>query len=345
MRISRACIALLAVFALTGCARLLEPAAAVVYGRKIPVDEVNEGLDRFVATGEFERLSAQGDSAGSIKRQFEQGFLSQLIRRAVLSPKAEELDVEVTDQELEARLDEIRNDFPSPAAFQEALKEQGLEEAQLEELISDSLLEEELRTEVTERAAPAEADLRDYYDAHIDDFEQTHAQHILVDNRELANVIAERLGDTPKKKLEQQFDQLARRFSEDKSNAKDGGDLGYFAPGDFVPEFEDAAAKLDVGEVSGPVRSEFGFHIIWVTDRRVESFEDVRTELDQRLRQENEDRVWSDWLVDAYKDAEVKVNPRYGELDVESGQVVEASAEDIPGAEEPTPSPTASVPG
>ncbi|HWL66348.1 MAG TPA: peptidylprolyl isomerase [Actinomycetota bacterium] len=329
---------------LTGCAQLLEPAAAVVYGRKIPVDEVNEGLDRFVATGEFERLSAQGDSQ-AIKRQFEQGFLSQLIRRSVLQPKAEELDVEITDQELDARLDEIRNDFPSPAAFQEALKEQGLEEDQLEQLVGDSLLEEELKAEVTERAAPSETELRDYYETRIEDYEQTRAQHVLVENRALADEIAGQAASVPKKNLDKLFARLAKEFSIDNSNAKEGGDLGYFAAGDFVAEFENAAAKLDVGEVSGPVRSEFGFHIIWVTDRRVQAFEDVRPELEQRLAAENEDRVWSDWLTAAYVDAEVKVNPRYGELDVESGQVVEASAEDIPGAEEPRESPTPSVPG
>jgi hypothetical protein len=87
--------------------------------------------------------------------------------------------------------------------------------------------------------------------------------------------------------------------------------------------------------------------VIRVTDRKVQPFESVREEIENTLRAQTEDRVWTDWLMAAYTDADVKVNPRYGEFDLESGQVVDASAEDIPGAEEPspTPTPTFSVPG
>jgi foldase protein PrsA len=326
---------------LGACANLLEPAAAVVQGKKITVDEVNQGLERFTQTAEFERLAAQGDSQ-AIKRQFEQGFLSQLIRRAVLLPEAESVDIEVTDDEVTARIDQIKNDFPSESAFEEALKEQGLDQEQLLQLVRDSLLEEELRTKVTAEASPSDAELQDYYDAHIDDYAQTRAQHILVDNENLAEQIALQARTASAKKADAVFAKLAKDFSTDKSNAKDGGDLGFFSSGELVPEFEQAAAKLDVGEVSDPVKTEFGWHVIRVTDRKATSFDEVKTQIAQQLSADTEDRVWTEWLAAAYKDADVKVNPRYGELDIDSGQVVDATAADIPGAQESTPAPTAS---
>lgn len=330
---------LYALVLLTGCASLLDPAAAVVYSRKITVDEVNEGLERFTETQEFERLSAQGDS-GAIKRQFEQGFLSQLIRRYVLEPKAEELGVEVTEQEVTDRIDEIKNDFPSEAAFAEALKEQGLNEDQLTRLVTDSLLEEELRAEVTAEASPSEPDLRAYYEAHRNDYRRTRAQHILVGNENLAASLVTQLRDVAKKQVGDLFKKLAKEFSTDKSNAKQGGDLGYSSAGQFVPPFEDAMNELKEGEVSDPVKTQFGWHVIRVMDRRVESFQDVRAQIEGELSAQTEERVWQDWLTAAYEDAEVKVNPRYGELDLESGQVIDARAEDIPGAEVPSPEPT-----
>ena len=70
----------------------------------------------------------------------------------------------------------------------------------------------------------------------------------------------------------------------------------------------------------------------------------MSADIQAQLAGENEERVYSDWLAAAYEEADVKVNPRFGELDVASGQVVDASAEDIPGAEIPSPEPTASVP-
>ena len=338
-------IALTCALLLTGgCANLLKPAAAVVNDKKIPVDEVEHGLERFKKTSEYQRLSVQGDRQ-AITRQFEQQFLSQLIRRAVLEPQAEKLGVEVTEQELTDRINEIKDDFQSASAFEEALKEQGLDADQLEQLVRDSLVEEEVRSKVTEGAEPTDSELRDYYELHKGDYEQTRAQHILVDNQNLAGVIATRAADAPKKDADRVFAKLAKQFSTDTSNAKDGGDLGYFSPGDLVAPFEEAADKLRVGEVSSPVKTEFGWHVIRVTDRRLESFEDVKNDIAEQLSVQTEDRVWTDWLMLTYKEADVKVNPRYGEFDLASGQVTDASAEDIPGAEEPSPTPSTSLPG
>jgi parvulin-like peptidyl-prolyl isomerase len=130
---------------------------------------------------------------------------------------------------------------------------------------------------------------------------------------------------------------LARDFSTDDATAKRGGDLGYSRPGDFVAEFSSEVDRLEVGEFSQPVKTEFGWHVIYVTDRRIQAFEDVSEDIEQEIGAEAEEEAWSRWLVKAYREADVRVNPRYGELDLETGQVTDATAEDIPGAEEPRP--------
>lgn len=336
------CIA--AVVALAGCGELLDPAAAVVNGQKITVDEVSEALERFEESGEFERLAQQGD-AQELKRQVEQQLLSQEIRRAVLQPRAEELGIEVTEDDVEQQMEEIKADFPSEGAFEEALKEQGLTVDQLRDLVRDNLLEERLRAEVTKDAGPTEEDLQAYFEANTARFEQVDSQHILVDELAVAQRIARQLQRAPEGKVDALFTKLAKRFSTDPS-ADSGGDLGTSAPTDFVPPFAEALGEMEVGEISDPVRTRFGYHVIRLNDRTEPVFEDVADQIEEEIGAGAADKEWNDYVAAAYEDADVKVNPRYGEFDEETFQVVDATAEDVPGAEEGggTPTPTPGVP-
>jgi hypothetical protein len=83
-----------------------------------------------------------------------------------------------------------------------------------------------------------------------------------------------------------------------------------------------ATLDIPVGEVGGPVKTEFGYHLIYVQDRETAPFEEVRPQLLAEVRGE----VFTDWLVGRLKDAEVRVNPRYGYFDQATGQVIERTA-------------------
>jgi len=321
---------------MTSCG-LLEPAAATVNGEKITVSEIQEVVDEFKRSPEFARLGAQGD-AEAITREFEQSYLATLIRRQVLTPLAEERGVAVTDEEVQEQLEGIQAEFASQSAFEEALKEQGLTLAQLEELISDRALEQKLREAVNEDLAPADSEIQAYYEDNIEDFQETEAQHILVKKQDLARDLADRLQDARKSQLRTLFARLAKEHSTDRSNKNDAGKLGFFAPGQFVPEFEAGANALGIGEISDPVESEFGFHIIWVTDREPMPLDEVRGQIVAQISGADEETAWRNWLKQAYIDAEVEVNPRYGEFNLETQQIEDASPRTVPGAEEDPPS-------
>lgn len=336
-------VSIAVLLATTACGSLFEPAAAVVGGQKITAEEIRAGLDDFKATEEYKRLTTQSNPR-SIQRQFEQAFLSQLIRRGVLKPKAEELDIEVGEEEIQERLDEIKDDFPTDSAFEEALKEQGLTVETLEGLVADSVLEEKLRNEITAEFTPTAEEVRAYYDDNIEQFTRTHSQHILVQDAGVAATIAERLHQAPKKQVEKLFAQLAKEFSTDKSNANNAGDLSFTAPGELVAPFERAMAELDEGEVSDPVKTEFGFHIIRVIERRTTPVQAAAADIEEQIGGQEQEEAWSEFVREAYEAADIKVNSRYGELDLETQQVVDATPEDIPGAEVATPSPTPTAP-
>jgi peptidyl-prolyl cis-trans isomerase C len=90
---------------------------------------------------------------------------------------------------------------------------------------------------------------------------QARASHILVKTEEQANQILKRLADG------EEFDKVARRFSSCPSG-KNGGDLGWFGKGQMVPEFEKVAFGNDAGKIVGPVKTQFGYHVIKVTGRK-----------------------------------------------------------------------------
>jgi len=130
--------------------------------------------------------------------------------------------------------------------------------------------------------------------------EQTHARHILI---KLTEVVSESDGkkkmDAIKERLDngEKFEVLARQFSEDGS-ASNGGDLGWVNPGDTVPQFEKAMNELKDNQISEPIRSPFGWHIIQVLERRKQdmSKEAARLKARQEIRARKADEAYQDWV-------------------------------------------------
>jgi len=130
---------------------------------------------------------------------------------------------------------------------------------------------------------------------------QTHARHILIRLNEIVSEsdALQRLSDI-KRRVElggENFSELARQYSDDASAAK-GGDLGWLSPGDTVPEFERAMDDLQPGQISDPVRTAFGFHLITVIERRDEDLSEERQRLmaRQAIRLRKADAAYQDWI-------------------------------------------------
>lgn len=344
----RTCIAALACLALTACGGLFDTAAAVVYGEKISEDAVQQELEEFRATDRYSQLAGQGD-IDAVERQFVQGILAGMVRTAVLEPAAADRGIEVTQEDVTAELDLIKADFPDDTAFQEALKEQALTEETLTDLIANRLLEDRLREEVVGELGVEELEVRTYYTNHIEDYSETCVQHILVNEEAEARLIAADLQRAKPQAIDGLFVELAAKHSKDTSNADQGGELGCNPAGQFVAEFEDAMNALEIGEISDPVRSEFGFHIIKVNERKVVPFEEVQTQLTEQLSGPRQDEAWEEFITELYDEAEVRINPRYGVLDVATGQILDPDARQVPAGEapqvtEPTTGPQLDVP-
>ncbi len=142
-----------------------------------------------------------------------------------------------------------------------------------------------------------DADLQKIYEANKKEYEQVKARHILIafkgspaaqaGKKELTEGEAKAKAEDLKKKIQAgaSFDELAKTESDDKGSAARGGDLGPFSHGQMVEEFEKAAFDAKPGEVIGPVRTQYGFHVIKVDSHETTSFEKVKDTLQKRERQ------------------------------------------------------------
>ncbi|HEY7392611.1 MAG TPA: peptidylprolyl isomerase [Bryobacteraceae bacterium] len=183
---------------------------------------------------------------------------------------------------------------------------------------AENLLAQRTFNQIAESIKVDDAQVRAYYDAHIKDYEQVRARHILIraagspapaqaGQKELTDAEALAKAQEIRKKLVDgaDFAQLASTESDDAGSKARGGDLNFFKHGQMVAPFEQAAFSMKVGEISQPIKTQFGYHIIKVEGRK--SFEDFKPEIEQRVRADEGRKV----LAEMQKKANATLDPEF----------------------------------
>ncbi|MGI6605232.1 MAG: peptidylprolyl isomerase [bacterium] len=230
--------------------------------------------------------------------------VDQLLEELVMLQGAEEEGVTVEQEKRDQAFDEVQTSlesrFGDKAKLDEALKKAKITLDDVREVVDRNLKLQELYNKVTAEVTVTPEDVSLYYEEHKAEMElpeQVRASHILVDEEKLALELRDRL------EKGEDFAALAKEYSTDGS-AAGGGDLGYFSRGRMVQEFEDAAFTTPVGEISPVVKTEFGYHIIQVTDKKpahIMSLEEVRPFLEPMLEGQKKDEAFTAY-VDSLKD-------------------------------------------
>lgn len=165
-----------------------------------------------------------------------------------------------------------------------------------------------LKKEVEEKAKVDDAEVKEFFDKNADKFTigtKVRASHILVDTEDQGKKIRERI------KKGESFAKMAETLSKDKGSAQKGGDLGYFGSGQMVPEFEQAVMGLKIGEISEPVKSRFGYHIIQLTDVKkgeTASFEQTKEAIKRQLLAEKQKGLIDSYIGNLMKKTDIKKN-------------------------------------
>ncbi|MFC4769885.1 peptidylprolyl isomerase [Effusibacillus consociatus] len=221
-------------------------------------------------------------------------ILKSLVDEKVIHEAAIKYQLSVSDKEIDEELSQYKKQFPSEQQFKDTLAKNGVSEADLKDRIRTKLLLDKLATKDVKLS---EEEIKKYYDqnkSNLSEKEQVKARHILVEKEDEAKAILEQI------KKGEDFAKLAKEKSKDKSSGEKGGDLGFFEQGQMVPEFEKVAFTLKVGEISEPVKTPYGYHIIQVQERKeakTPTFEEARSKIESILKQQKakpEDQLLSE---------------------------------------------------
>jgi parvulin-like peptidyl-prolyl isomerase len=227
--------------------------------------------------------------------------MSLVIVLDVLSQVAEDRGVEVTEADVDAELESlIEEGFGGDrAAFDAQVEQLGVTQEAVRGQVRTQLLAEGLAADRVE--AVEDADVQDAYDAQ---FTELVVSHILTETEEEAEEARQRVLDG------EDFAAVASEVSIDPGSAQNGGELGPLVPGQFIPAFEEAAGELEPGDISEPVETEFGFHVITVDDPP--TLEEVGGDIRQALEDQAVQAVLQELAGELDDEAMVTVDPAYG---------------------------------
>ncbi len=244
--------------------------------------------------------------------------LDNLINRELLNQESKKEKIAITDQQINDKLASIKQRFKGEDEFKKMLDQIKMTEPQIKtQLKEDLAIQELINKQVVDKVNISDKDAQAYYDAHQDAFKhpaQMKASHILVKVDPKADAAQKAAAHKKIEEIQQKlkkggdFATLAKEYSDCPSKAK-GGDLGYFSKGQMVKPFEDAAMALKPGETSGIVETQFGYHIIKLTDKKPEGImplADVKDQVKQFLKREQIQKDLKAYLAGLEKNAKVE---------------------------------------
>ena len=269
-------------------------------------------LDELLARAKKSYTAQQRDfpKAGTAEYQSLQNqAVAYLVQREEYANEADDLGVKITDEEITKKLDEVKKQYfqNDQKKFEAGLKAQGYTVDALREDIRSQLISEKIYESITNDVKVSDADLQKYYDQNKSQYsvaESRAVRHILVKTKAEADKIHDELASGA------DFAKLAKESSLDPGSKDQGGKLT-ISRGQTVAPFDKAAFALDTNELSQPVKTEFGYHLIQplaaVKAGSVTPFAEVKAQIKSQLVEERKNKAVSDWASKIEKKYDGKV--------------------------------------
>lgn len=294
-------------------AKSLPDPVARVNGVAIPAADLQKALTAFSKSPSAAQVPPGQEKA------VQQFLLNQMIGGELMYQVAKNTPVKDQDKQINDAVGRLKTRFKTEDEFKKGLQEQGLNEKELRELIRRNvIIENHIEQVVVPKQTVSDAEVKGFYDKNPETFtqpEQVRASHILI-------TLDAKAADADKKKAKEKAEGLLKqikagadfaKLAQENSgcpSSKQGGDLGYFGKGQMVKPFEEAAFAMKAGDVSGVVETQFGYHIIKLTEKKAPSkipFNDVKARIADSLKRKKVSEAINGIMEDAKKKAKIEV--------------------------------------
>lgn len=260
-------------------------------------------MDQYAAQygAEFEADETIKEQVKALKEE----AMGILVDEEILVQKAKELNLVPEQAELDKQVKEIKDkemeQFGGEEGFKTALAEAKLTEDDYKEFNERRIMTQLVMDDMTKDVAVSEDEVKKYYDENLNEFTGAEISHILVTDEAQAKEIKEKLNNGG------DFEALAKEVSTDTSSKETGGALGFTMYNTLVPEFVTGLNSIKEGEVSEPVKSQFGYHIIKYTGKKVTSFDESKEGIKSTIESEQKAKIYDETLAQWNKDLNVKI--------------------------------------
>ncbi|MDY3005801.1 peptidylprolyl isomerase [Anaerococcus sp. AGMB00486] len=261
--------------------KLEDDAVAMVANEKIPKDAYKDEMSFYSAM-----LASQ--------QQLKSSIVNMMIQDKLISNDMKKNNVKVDDKEVNEKFLKYIQQFGGEEKFDKMLDDYNMSSDKFKETIKKDQIYQKHRAWFEENNPVSDDEIKKYFDENKDNLIQVKASHILVEDEATAKELKEKLDKG------EDFAKLAKEYSKDTANAAKGGDLGYFNKSQMAKEFSDKAFSMNKGEISDPVKTSYGYHIIKVEDKK-DSAEDLKEDISKALN----DKKYSEYLTKLFNDAKV----------------------------------------
>ncbi|MDD5879645.1 MAG: peptidylprolyl isomerase [Clostridiales bacterium] len=276
---------------------------------KISKDEYKKTEDFLYATGTIESKDKSN--------QVNSDILSFIIDNEVVYQAAQEEGIKVKDFEVNEKFNNIKETIDENPAYKEKLKEAGINEEFLKKQVKKDLIVSKYKENFLKDIKISDKEIKSYYEIHKDEFkiQEVRASQILIstlddDNKQVSKEEKEKLKTKAEKLLNkvnngEDFNKLAKKYSDDKNSGKNGGDLGFFSKEDKNIDFTKEVFKLDKGKNAALIETSYGYHIVKITDKRIvtKSLEDSKDDIKYRILNEK----YSKQIDSLYKKGKITI--------------------------------------
>lgn len=282
----------------------------------VPPDSVAVVGDKAITKSEFDDLVTYAKRSYATQKrpfpkvgtpeyvQIRDQAMALLVQRAQFEVKAKELGVDVSDEAVNKRIDEYIKERHkgNRKAFDAELKQQGLSDAQARDIIRGNLVQEGIYKKVTSDVKIDDKAVKDYYAKNKSQYgtpDTRVVRHVLVKDRALAKRLYNEL------KAGGNWNTIAKKYSQDPASKNQGGKMTA-TRGQLVPEFEEVAFSLGKDQISIPIKTQYGWHVIQALSNTKKGtstpFNQVKEAIRQQLAQDGKNKEMEKWVADMRKD-------------------------------------------